>query len=88
MAVFATVLCDPAFLIRLLPMRAFLPAAVEVRMASLAGLGANILCLFRVLWSRNDRGRFRVGLRGLSLLRTYGSMLQAKQTDGDNNHRA
>ena len=41
--VLAAVLRDPTFLVRLLPVRAFLPAIVEVFMASLAGLRSNIL---------------------------------------------
>jgi len=41
--ILAAVLRDPAFLVCLLPVRAFLPAIVEVFMASLAGLRSHIL---------------------------------------------
>jgi hypothetical protein len=44
--ILAAVLRDPAFLVRLLPVRAFLPAIVEVFMASLAGLRSHILGSF------------------------------------------
>ncbi len=44
--ILAAVLRDPAFLVRLLPVRAFLPAIVEVFMASLAGQRSHILTGF------------------------------------------
>src|ERR1700683_5423169 len=60
--VLATVLRDPAFLVRLLPVRTFLPAVVNLRVTGLAGFRASVFGRLRL-------GRIR---RTLFLCRRHG----------------
>ena len=60
--ILAAVLRDPAFLVRLLPVRAFLPAVVNLRVAGLAGFRAGVFGRLRLgrirrtLFLRRRRG--------------------------------
>ena len=84
-AIFAAVLCDSAFLIRLLPMRAFFPAIVKVRVASLAGVRPHVCRLAGIWRSRRDRCRsLRLILGGRSLLCPRGNRLEKSHTNGAN----
>ena len=72
-----------------LPVRSFLPAVIDVFVASLANFRTHILSLVGVLRSgRSPLRRFRTALRRLSFLRPSGRVLQENETKGHNRHPA